>query len=47
MSMICNLNSIKEKGMKTFLKNEEKRWVKGNKVFCVHKKKYFELKSRC
>ena len=44
MSMIDNLHFIRDKGIRNFIKNEKQRWQKGNKVFCVHNKKYFELK---
>jgi hypothetical protein len=44
MSMIENLEKIKKKGILKFIKGEEKRWIKGNKIFCVHNKKYFDLK---
>lgn len=40
MSMIKNLENIKKKGIRQFVKDEKKRWTKGNKVFCVHKKEY-------
>ena len=41
MSMLENLDFIKNKGIRNFIKHEEKRWIKGNKIFCVHKKRYF------
>ena len=41
MSEIENLEFIRSKGINSFVKSERKRWQKGNKVFCVHKKKYF------
>ena len=44
MSMIENLENIKKDGIRRFIKGEEKRWMKGGKVFCVHNKKYFDLK---
>lgn len=40
MSMIDNLEFIEKKGIRKFLANEKNRWVKGNKVYCVHTKKY-------
>jgi hypothetical protein len=43
MSMIDNLNKIEKKGIKEFLKMEEKKWIKGNKIFCVHNKKYYKI----
>ena len=41
MSMIENLNHIDEKGIEEFLRQEEKRWIKEDKIFCVHRKMYF------
>jgi hypothetical protein len=42
MSMIENLNFIKDNGIREFIENEKKRWVKEDKIFCVHKKKYLK-----
>lgn len=41
MSMIDNLNYIKEKGQKEFLVSEEKRWTCGKcgSLICVHRSK--------
>lgn len=39
MSMIENLENIKKNGIRKFLKEEKKRWIKGNKIFCVHNRK--------
>ena len=44
MSMIENLENIKKRGIRKFINGEKKRWIKGNKIFCVHKKRYFDLK---
>jgi len=44
MSMIENLEVIKKSGMQKFIRTEKKRWIKGNKVLCVHDKEYYELK---
>lgn len=46
MSMIENLENIDEKGIRKFLKQEKKRWVKGDKVFCVHHKKYYDINKK-
>jgi hypothetical protein len=43
MSMIDNLEFIDKNGIRKFIKNEDKKWIKGNKIFCVHNKKYFGL----
>jgi hypothetical protein len=42
MSMIENLEFIKENGIIRFIRNEKKRWIKGNKVYCVHNRRFFE-----
>jgi hypothetical protein len=42
MSMIENLERIKDYGVRKFITSEKKRWTKGTMVFCVHKKRYFE-----
>lgn len=45
MSMIGNLEMIEEKGIREFIANEKKRWIKDGKVFCVHKKEYYDIKN--
>lgn len=42
MSEIENLEMIRDKGMDYFLKNEEKRWVNSDGVFCVHDGKRYK-----
>lgn len=42
MSMIENLEFIKEKGLKRFVANETKRWVSPEGTFCVHNKKRYK-----
>jgi len=44
MSMIENLDMIDEKGVREFIANEKKRWIKDGRIFCVHRKEYFEIK---
>jgi len=44
MSMIDNLESINKNGIDNFINNEEDKWIDGDKIFCVHHKKYYELK---
>lgn len=44
MSMLENLQHIQEHGIRRFLEKEKKKWIKGGKVFCVHKKEYYGLK---
>ena len=44
MSMIENLENIEKFGIRKFIGKEKKRWTKNNKIFCVHNKKYFNLK---
>ena len=46
MSMIENLEFIHQNGIRKFIKHEKQRWIQGKKVFCVHHKKYFDLKTR-
>jgi len=41
MSMIENLKTIEKNGIKDFIRQEEKKWIKGDKIFCVHRKVYF------
>lgn len=41
MSMIDNLNDIEKRGIRAFIAQEEKKWIKGDQIFCVHKKVYF------
>lgn len=41
MSEIENLEYIKENGIKKFIERENKRWVSGKGVFCVHDRKYY------
>lgn len=43
MSMIENLEIIEENGISKFIEMEEKKWIKGNKIFCVHNKKYYPI----
>ncbi len=45
MSEIENLKAVKEKGIKYFLAQEEKRWVNSDGTFCVHDKKRYSEKS--
>lgn len=41
MSMIENLEFIKKKGIRKFIKKEEKRWITKDGVVCVHNKKVY------
>jgi hypothetical protein len=41
MSMIDNLKVINEKGINKFLNEQEKKYIKGNKVLCVHDKEMY------
>jgi hypothetical protein len=42
MSMIDNLGDIEKKGIRKFIHMEENKWIRGNKIFCVHNKKYYK-----
>ena len=44
MSMIANLENIKKLGIRKFIEKEKKRWIKGGKIFCVHRKEYYPIK---
>jgi hypothetical protein len=41
MSMIDNLGSIKTQGIRAFIGKEEKKWIRGSKIFCVHNRKLY------
>jgi hypothetical protein len=41
MSMIENLKEIKNSGIKKFLKNQEKKFVRKEGIICVHNKKIY------
>lgn len=43
MSMINNLKNIDKNGIKKFIEMEKDKWIKGNKIFCVHDKKYYNI----
>lgn len=42
MSEIANLEIIKEKGLESFLRQEEKKWVNSDGTYCVHDKKRYK-----
>jgi len=46
MSMVENLEYIREHGIKKFLQHEQKRWVKSDKIYCVHHHKYYPLDKK-
>ncbi|MHB8807650.1 MAG: hypothetical protein ACYC59_08725 [Anaerolineaceae bacterium] len=41
MSEIENLEMIRDKGIKYFVEQEEKRWVNSEGTYCVHDKKRY------
>ena len=43
MSMINNLEYIKKHSIRKFVQRENKRWAKGDKVYCVHHHKYYKI----
>ena len=45
MSMINNLKYIRDRGIRKFVQREKKRWIKGDKVYCVHHHKYYPIKN--
>lgn len=44
MSMIENLEFIRDKGMGRFLKSQKKRWTTPEGIICVHNKKIYPRK---
>ena len=44
MSMMDNLNTISKKGIKEFLKQQKKKYQKGNDILCVHDKEIYKIK---
>ena len=44
MSEIENLEYIRDNGIKKFIEAENKRWVSGKGILCVHDKKYYKGK---
>lgn len=45
MSEIENLKTIKERGVQALLAQEEKKWVTGEGIYCVHDKKRYPQKN--
>lgn len=43
MSMIDNLNNIENNGIRKFIKSEENKWIKENKILCVHNKRFYKI----
>ena len=43
MSMIDNLRDIEKIGVMRFIETEKNKWIKGNKILCVHNKEYYEM----
>lgn len=44
MSMLDNLEYIEKQGIRKFIQKEEKKWIKNNMVYCVHRKEYYAFK---
>lgn len=44
MSMIDNLKAIEKKGIREFIRKQKKKYIKKNKILCVHNKKLYDLK---
>lgn len=42
MSEIDNLEYIRDNGIKKFIAAENKRWISGKGILCVHDKKYYK-----
>jgi hypothetical protein len=43
MSMLENLDFINEHGIREFIRCEKAKWIKGNKILCVHNRKYYDV----
>ncbi len=43
MSMVDNLKAIEKSGIRKFIEAEKRRWIRGDKVFCVHNKKLCKI----
>ena len=46
MSMVENLEFIKQHGLGAFVKQQNAKYVTKKGIFCVHDKKYYEPKNR-
>ena len=46
MSMLENLDFIHKNGIRTFIEHEKERWIKNDKILCVHRKEYFDIKNK-
>jgi len=46
MSLIENLQTIKKFGLRKFVDTEKERWVKGDKVLCVHNRCLYNFKTK-
>ena len=44
MSMLENLDFIHKHGIREFIKREKAKWIKDDRIFCVHNKKYYDIK---
>jgi hypothetical protein len=44
MSEIDNLEYIRDNGIKKFIEAENRKWVSGKGILCVHDKKYYKEK---
>jgi hypothetical protein len=44
MSMIENLKFIEEKGIRRFIEQQKHKYLRKDKIYCVHSKKYMEIK---
>jgi len=45
MSMLENLEIINKQGIRKFLSIEKEKWIKDNMIFCIHHKKYYEIRK--
>jgi hypothetical protein len=43
MSMVENLRYISANGVRAFIRQQSRRWIRGGKIFCVNKKAYYPM----
>ena len=43
MSMLDNLEYIEKNGIRKFLRQQKKRYIKNDKVICVHNNKHYDI----
>lgn len=44
-SMLDNLEHIAQKGIRAFARAQERKYVKKNRIFCIHNRKYYSVQG--